>query len=200
MDESQKGESCFLLQSHHLCRRRPARECCLLTIGKHFPKNCSLVPEVILPLPSCPRCSLGHLIALHALDRDWLIVLLAGVFAADTFAYFVGRSFGRRKMAPKISPNKSWEGLAGGIVGSIAVLQALVGYVVPEISRVEMLEIGVVLSVCAVLGDLAISALKRACGRKDASSLLPGHGGLLDRADGLLFATPALYGLALWFG
>lgn len=140
--------------------------------------------------------TLGHLVGLHTLGRDWLIALFAIVFAADTFAFFVGKSLGRRKLAPTISPNKSWEGLLGGLVGSALVLQVAHPWILEELDRIELLAIGVLVAFASVLGDLAISALKRACGRKDASSLLPGHGGLLDRADSLLLATPTLYWLA----
>jgi phosphatidate cytidylyltransferase len=127
--------------------------------------------------------------------------LLVAVAWSDTGAYFIGRAFGRHKMAPVTSPKKSWEGAAGGVV--FAMLAVLVLWLLvrhfgwqrhypPAVPWVWAL-LAAGLSVVSQLGDLAESMIKREAGVKDASQIFPGHGGVLDRCDGLLFAAPALY-------
>ena len=130
--------------------------------------------------------------------RDWLIVLLAITFATDTGAYAVGRLFGRHRLAPAISPNKTIEGAIGGLALGAA---AAVG--VPMLLGVATRMPGPVLlallvPIAAMAGDLLESALKRRLGVKDMSNLLPGHGGLLDRLDSLLLAGPCLYWIVRW--
>jgi phosphatidate cytidylyltransferase len=123
--------------------------------------------------------------------RAWLLAVVLTVWAADTGAYAVGRSVGRRAFAPHISPSKTWEGTIGGVAsGAIAaaILVAALGA-----SPVVGVILGVVVAVAAVVGDLAESVLKRAAGAKDSGSLIPGHGGMLDRVDSLLFAAPAAW-------
>jgi phosphatidate cytidylyltransferase len=118
-------------------------------------------------------------------------------WSSDTFAYFVGRAFGRRKLIPKVSPGKTVEGAAGAVVGTIvvAVAYAQVLQQFPGLSMgVPMAALfGLVISVAAQLGDLAESLLKRDAGVKDSGRLLPGHGGALDRFDSLLFTLPIAY-------
>ena len=120
-------------------------------------------------------------------------------FGADAGAYFVGKQFGKHKLAPKISPGKTWEGLVGGIVFS-AALAALVSYsFFPELPFRFSIPLGVVMAIFGVTGDLAESAIKRGADIKDAASILPGHGGLLDRLDSLLFNAPILYYFARFY-
>jgi len=126
-------------------------------------------------------------------DGAWrILVTLLAVVLSDTGGYVAGVLFGKHPMAPSISPKKSWEGFAGSIlataVGS-AVLTALMIDLTPWKGAV----FGVVVSAAAVLGDLAESLIKRDLGVKDMSSLLPGHGGLMDRLDSILFAVPTAY-------
>jgi phosphatidate cytidylyltransferase len=131
--------------------------------------------------------------------QRWLVVLLAADFGTDTGAYTVGRLFGRHLMAPAISPKKTWEGAAGGLVlGAVAgaVLPLLLGLSIEPAGRVG---VALGLPVAALIGDLLESALKRRIDVKDMSNLLPGHGGLLDRLDSLLLAGPLLYWLLQWF-
>jgi phosphatidate cytidylyltransferase len=120
---------------------------------------------------------------------------VAITWLADTAAYFAGRAFGRRPMAPIVSPNKTMEGGAAALVaGPAAALAA--SYLVPElaaIGTVQLALLGFLIAAAAIVGDLAESSLKRECGVKDSSSLLPGHGGLLDRMDSLLWAIPIAY-------
>ena len=151
----------------------------------------------------------------------WLLYLLLVVWAGDIFAYFVGRSLGRHLMAPRISPKKTWEGAAASLAASLVVgillfnhaLQissfllrigliqrrdGLFGLEKPEIWPIVLLTIA--LNVAAQLGDLVESLIKRGAGVKDSGTILPGHGGMLDRIDALLFAAPVLwfYAVALF--
>lgn len=149
----------------------------------------------------------GGLLAYGVALREWYPDQLAGTvlfflpvvvtWIADTAAYTGGRALGRRKLAPSISPNKTVE---GGVAGLLAGLVATVAYVwiaLPglfgELGPWRLLMLGTGLALAAILGDLAESALKRECGVKDSSALLPGHGGLLDRMDSLLWTIPVAY-------
>ena len=150
---------------------------------------------------------LGHGLALRDLSgdgdnlgRSWLLFTLLVVFACDTGAYAIGRLLGRHRMAPKVSPNKTWEGAAGGFIASIGVA-LLVGVVFDlGLPLWQQAMVGAVASVAAQLGDLAESSLKRAANVKDSGSIMPGHGGILDRLDSILFALPAVYYLLLAAG
>lgn len=151
-----------------------------------------------------PGLLLGFLVAIRnlesratgaeALDAVALIVvLLAVVFGTDTGAYFAGRAFGRLPLAPEISPKKTVEGFLGGVVVGIAFAVAFGTLFSSGLGIWQLVAYGFVLSVASVMGDLTISLLKRSTGVKDTGRLLPGHGGVLDRLDGLLFASPLLY-------
>jgi phosphatidate cytidylyltransferase len=123
----------------------------------------------------------------------WLFFLLAVIFANDTGAFYFGKLMGRHKLYPSISPNKTWEGFIGGILLSIATAFVFlqIGHIHAFTWRIPVLVS--VMTILAQIGDLAESMLKRHKGIKDSGKILPGHGGLLDRIDGLLFAIPALY-------
>jgi phosphatidate cytidylyltransferase len=123
-------------------------------------------------------------------ERRWILVLVAGVWSFDTGAYLVGRAIGRRPFLPWISPKKTVEGVLGGLVVATAAV-ALVLVATSDNLR-EALVLGPLLGAAAQAGDLAGSLLKRAAGVKDSGSLLPGHGGILDRIDSILFAAPVL--------
>jgi phosphatidate cytidylyltransferase len=129
---------------------------------------------------------------LHAHDDGIVFIAgaCAGVWAADIAAYFTGKAWGKRKLCPVVSPGKTLEGLAGGVVAGVAMAMT-VWLLWTDISFGFALLLGIVLVFCAVLGDLAESTLKRAVGVKDSGNMLPGHGGLLDRVDALLPAIPA---------
>jgi phosphatidate cytidylyltransferase len=132
----------------------------------------------------------------------WTLTLpLLAAFATDVGAYFAGRFFGRVKLAPSISPAKTVEGSIGGMVLSFAVvvLWALLANEKFPFKWVELLVVSLLLSVASQLGDLTESMLKRYCGVKDSGSFLPGHGGLLDRIDSLLFTVPLTYYLVVLF-
>ena len=125
--------------------------------------------------------------------RDWFFIGLLATFAVDTGAYAVGRSIGRHKMAPAISPAKTWEGAAGGFVVGAAAFIALNALFDTGESALTMLPFALLMPVLAQAGDLFESWMKRRMGVKDSSGLLPGHGGFLDRLDSLVFVLPALY-------
>ena len=127
------------------------------------------------------------------LGRSWLLFALLITFASDTGAYGIGRVIGKRSMAPNISPNKTWEGSAGGFtsaVGAALILGLLLDLDIPAWQQAV---IGGVVGVVAQGGDLVESKLKRIADVKDSSSIIPGHGGLLDRLDSILLALPAVY-------
>ncbi len=119
-------------------------------------------------------------------------------WASDTFAYFVGRQWGKRKLIPRVSPGKTVEGAIGALLGTIPVALAyawvLGSFGTYRLSLGEALVLGILISVAAQVGDLAESLLKRDVGVKDSGALLPGHGGALDRVDSLLFTLPIAYG------
>jgi phosphatidate cytidylyltransferase len=128
-----------------------------------------------------------------------LLLVLVCVIFTDVAAYYVGSNLGRHALAPRLSPKKSWEGAVGGLLASVggAVLAHL--WFFQRLPLGHAIALGLILGVAAIMGDLAESLVKRAAGVKDSSSLIPGHGGLLDRADSLLFAGPLLYYYYLWF-
>ncbi|MEN2982058.1 MAG: CDP-archaeol synthase [Thermus sp.] len=150
--------------------------------------------------------SLGYVLLLRetpdgALGLWTLSLPIVASFATDIGAYFVGRAWGRRKLAPEISPGKTVEGSMGGILVSFLALVAYTG-LVREVFPFGLLELwffSLLLSLAAQLGDLAESMLKRYCGVKDSGRFLPGHGGLLDRIDSLLFTLPLTYYLVVLF-
>jgi phosphatidate cytidylyltransferase len=128
----------------------------------------------------------------------WLLVVLLGVWGFDAAAFFSGRYFGRHKLAPEISPGKTWEGVAGGLVLSITA--ALVLTVVPlHVPWYFAILLGVLIGMAATLGDLAESLIKRQTHVKDSGQIMPGHGGMLDRIDSLLFAVIVVYIFAQFF-
>lgn len=155
---------------------------------------------------------LGHFVLLRAIEAPplrpnaldglriapgaaWIFATFAVTWASDSGAYFAGRAFGRNKMSPALSPKKTWEGFAGGTVAAVAAgigIIALLGLPVASVP-VSGLLIGLVGAVGGTLGDLAESLLKRQAGVKDSGSLIPGHGGLLDRVDSLLFTGPMVF-------
>ena len=123
-----------------------------------------------------------------------LIAVMFTVFAADTAAYFVGRALGRRKLAPSISPGKTWEGLVAGLLAGMAASFLILYRDRDDFLTIpEMLLLGAVVTIASVFGDLFESAVKRDFGVKDSGRLLGGHGGMLDRLDALLWAGPAAY-------
>jgi phosphatidate cytidylyltransferase len=122
----------------------------------------------------------------------WSLVLFLGVWAFDTAAFFVGHYFGRHKLAPSISPGKTWEGTVGGLVISVVVVVALAVYAL-GVPWYLAIVLGILIDIAAVFGDLAESLIKRQTHVKDSGQIVPGHGGILDRADSLIFAVIIVY-------
>ena len=141
-----------------------------------------------LPYLALPVASIYHL---QRLDPWVLILLFAIVWLGDTAAFYCGKKWGRRKFAAVVSPNKTWEGAAASMLA--AVLAAGVwSYLRLGEVRLELLGLAVVTSIAAQMGDLVESLIKRGAGVKDSGQLLPGHGGVLDRVDALIFAAPVM--------
>jgi len=120
----------------------------------------------------------------------WILYVGASVWGGDTSAYFAGRAFGRHKLHPKVSPNKTWEGAIGGLIGSALGGLALVKATDLPLHTGQAIMFSLVGGAIAQVGDLVESLIKRACGVKDSGTLLPGHGGLLDRIDAFIVALP----------
>lgn len=131
----------------------------------------------------------------NGLDAAFLIVLmlLCLIWATDTGAYYAGRTLGKHKLAPSISPNKTWEGTIGGVVLAIATATLFKTQWIPELSWVDVVVFAFLAGVWGQIGDLLESAFKRAAGVKDSASILPGHGGILDRFDSIIFTAPVYY-------
>ncbi|MCH7800369.1 MAG: phosphatidate cytidylyltransferase [Chloroflexi bacterium] len=123
----------------------------------------------------------------------WIMIVLSVTFAADTGAYVVGRLFGRRKLAPNISPGKTWEGAIGGLSISVATCVIAVALAPVDVSFFGSAALGAALGVTGQIGDLMESRLKRQAGTKDSSSLVPGHGGVLDRLDSVVWNLVVVY-------
>lgn len=157
--------------------------------------------------------SFAHLILLRFMAQDvvlatpvgdltlgcaFLWVMFLGTWSSDTFAYFAGSFFGRHKLCPEISPKKTVEGFLGGLIGTTAVVAALgcaLGFSVPLMAL-----LGALLALVATVGDLAESVIKRYTGVKDSGRLIPGHGGVLDRFDSVMFTAPFVYYFIQIFG
>jgi phosphatidate cytidylyltransferase len=122
-----------------------------------------------------------------------VITLFVSVWMADIAAYFVGLTIGRHKLFPRVSPKKSWEGAIGGLVGSTAGFGVLAMYLMPSLDLTTALVCGAVVGIVGPLGDLSESLLKRDATVKDSGELLPGHGGVFDRFDSMLFAAPVVF-------
>ena len=137
---------------------------------------------------------LGMLVVVHVL-AGWQATLLivALVIVSDSSQYYTGRTFGRRPLAPSISPKKTVEGAVGGVVFGTGFMAVAGRVVFPEASIAGLAALGAAIVVLGIFGDLFESRLKRTAGLKDSSDLIPGHGGMLDRIDALLFAAPAFY-------
>ncbi|PSQ92453.1 MAG: phosphatidate cytidylyltransferase [Bacteroidetes bacterium SW_4_67_19] len=159
-----------------------------------------------------PTALLGYVLQIRVAEGPdvtddqafWLTLsLFFLVWAADIFAYYVGKFFGRRALAPRVSPNKTWEGAAGGLAGSVAVAIVLravtfdfVGQSEPALAFLAWPNVIMLALICGILGplgDLAESKLKRSVSIDDSGTILPGHGGLLDRFDAMIFAAPTVY-------
>ena len=144
------------------------------------------------------------LVLLRGWERGlaWVMLVMVISWFGDTGAYFAGRAlsgrlFGDRKLAPRVSPKKTWEGFLGGVIASAVGAMLVVHLAIPNVGLLLAALLGAVASAVSVLGDLSESLLKRAFDVKDSGWILPGHGGLLDRVDSLLFVAPTVYTFAV---
>ncbi len=138
---------------------------------------------------------LGHLVLLHGLPAgvQWIFLMMVIVMAGDSTAYYVGSTLGRTKLYPVVSPNKSVEGALGGLAGSVVGALIARATFFPMLTVVDCVATALLLGLLGQLGDLFESLLKRSCGVKDSGTIVPGHGGILDRLDSILFAAPAAF-------
>jgi phosphatidate cytidylyltransferase len=139
-------------------------------------------------------------VALRGVDagRDWVFFALFTTFASDTIAFFAGRALGRHKLAPGISPGKTWEGAIAGVFGAIIFSLLLVTLLSLPLSYGQAILLGLLVSIFGQLGDLTESLFKRNMGVKDSGRLIPGHGGVLDRMDSVVFAGIVVYYYVIW--
>jgi phosphatidate cytidylyltransferase len=137
--------------------------------------------------------SLRCAVELRAISPYWTFFALSLNWAGDIAAFYVGRSFGRHKLAPEVSPAKSWEGSIASTVASVIYGAVFFRWLLPAAPLGEALGLTVIANIAGQLGDLCESAIKRGAGVKDSGNLLPGHGGWLDRVDSSLFALPVVY-------
>jgi len=138
---------------------------------------------------------LGYLVMLRSGPHgvQWLFLLMFIVMPGDSAAYYIGSKFGRRKLYPAVSPNKSVEGAIGGLCGSLGGALFFRAVFFPEIGVLHCVAAALVVGIIGQSGDLFESLLKRSCGVKDSGSIIPGHGGVLDRLDSILFAAPVIW-------
>lgn len=143
-----------------------------------------------------------HLLLLRGLPEgnSWLLVLTGITAGSDSGAYYCGRAFGKHKLSPLISPKKTIEGAVGGLLAGLIVAVVLAWFLFDTVPWNFLLPVTIVLGMVGICGDLTESVIKRATSTKDSGTLLAGHGGILDRADSILFAAPVLYYLLLAWG
>jgi phosphatidate cytidylyltransferase len=193
-----------------------------LSIGMHRSDLASAYPAAMVSAFSFAYIALP-LASLVQLREQWqgsfyLLYLLLLVWAGDVFAYFVGKSIGRHRMSPRVSPQKTWAGAAASVIATVGVGLLMFHYALPissallhahlielrdgmfnnQLSLVPIIALSVILNIAAQLGDLVESLIKRGANVKDSGALLPGHGGMFDRIDALLFAAPVLWSYAAW--
>jgi phosphatidate cytidylyltransferase len=153
---------------------------------------------------------LGYFVALRGLGsgvsnsgRNWLFLAIFISFGSDSAAYFIGKSFGKHKLAPSISPAKTWEGAIGGLLGAMAASLLFLINTPLKVSNYlnwwQLIIVALLVSIFGQLGDLVESLFKRNTGAKDSGNIFPGHGGMLDRIDSLVFAVIVVYYIAVIF-
>ena len=171
--------------------------------GAPFEKMIASVGSTLLGVLYIPFLG-SHLVALRTGFEQTLSAHLLSFFflvlmGSDAGAYYIGRAFGKHKLAPSISPGKTWEGAVGGIVAALAMAALAHFWFFRELPLKYMLPLAAAMVLVGIFGDLAESALKRGAGAKDAANILPGHGGMLDRLDSLLFNAPLIYYFARFY-
>ena len=165
----------------------------LLPSKKEDGSHSATIPTVSIAL--YVGLTLFHAAALSALDegRDWIFLLLGITFATDVAAYAVGRTVGSHKLAPSISPNKTWEGAVGGVIGAIAAGVGISAWLDLHVGLLEAIIVAGILAIAGQFGDLYMSRLKRAAAVDDSGQILPGHGGILDRIDSIMWVSVGVF-------
>jgi phosphatidate cytidylyltransferase len=158
-------------------------------LGKSLPRAALLITGIVYVF-GCWKCA----VPLREMNPHWLMYGLMLNWVGDIGAYYVGRPFGRHKLAPRVSPNKSWEGSAASVFTSVLIGAVYLLHFIPTVSLVEAIALTAGANIAGQAGDLAESAMKRGANVKDSGAILPGHGGFLDRVDSSLFALPVIYG------
>lgn len=162
-------------------------------LSRSLPRASALLLGVIYIFGSW-RCA----IELRFIDPYWLCFALTLNWVGDIAAFYIGRKFGRHKLAPRVSPAKSWEGAAASVCATLIYAALYFPRLLPAVPLAEALAIAAAGNIAGQVGDLCESALKRGAHMKDSGTLLPGHGGWLDRVDSSLFAVPVVYLLVRW--
>jgi phosphatidate cytidylyltransferase len=157
-------------------------------LSKSLPRAALLLAGVVYVF-GCWKSALP----LRESNPHWLMYALLVNWAGDIGAYYVGKNFGRRKLAPRISPQKTWEGAAGSLAASVLLAGGYLMRFVPGLGWPQIVGLTLVANAAGQVGDLAESAMKRGASIKDSGGILPGHGGFLDRVDSTLFALPVIY-------
>jgi phosphatidate cytidylyltransferase len=164
-------------------------------LGKALPRAALLITGVVYVFGTW-KCA----IPLREMNPHWLMYGLTLNWVGDTGAYFVGRKLGKHKLAPQVSPNKSWEGSAASVAASVLFGVAYLTRFVEGVTILDAVALTAAANIAGQFGDLAESAMKRGAGVKDSGTILPGHGGFLDRVDSTLFTLPVVYGYLLLTG
>ena len=157
-------------------------------LAKSLPRAALLLAGIVYVF-GCWKCA----IPLRELNPHWLMYALLVNWVGDMGAYYIGRRWGRHKMAPRVSPHKSWEGAVASVVVSVPIAGAYLLHFVPGVAVAQAVALTVAANAAGQLGDLTESAMKRGAGVKDSGAMLPGHGGFLDRVDSTLFSLPLIY-------
>jgi phosphatidate cytidylyltransferase len=158
-------------------------------LGKSLPRAALLITGIVYVF-GCWKCA----VPLRELNPHWLMYGLMLNWVGDIGAFYIGRPFGWHKLAPRVSPKKSWEGSAASVFTSVLVGGFYLLHFIPTVSVVEAIALTAGANIAGQAGDLAESAMKRGANVKDSGGILPGHGGFLDRVDSSLFALPVIYG------
>ncbi len=140
------------------------------------------------------RCAMG----LREINPHWLMIALLVSWAGDTAALYIGGAFGKHKLAPRVSPGKTWEGSVGSVVGAMLGAGIYAHYLIPAARLDAVLGLAAAANVAGQMGDLCESAFKRGAAMKDSGAMLPGHGGWLDRIDSSLFSVPVVYAIVVF--
>jgi phosphatidate cytidylyltransferase len=138
---------------------------------------------------------LSFQVEIRRFGAEWIIFLYGTVWASDSLAYYVGKGMGKRKLYIEVSPNKTVAGAVGSLIGGAAGALILKTFIVHQLTTASAVAIGIMVGIISIIGDLVESMFKRDAGVKDSGELIPGHGGMLDKVDGALYAGPLLY----WF-